>query len=156
MAFESGLVRGVPTFYGPRTATEGTIGNFTVDGAVQELVLEVTGQNITDDVWAIQSNALIPAGSRPLRAMVEVTEAFVLGGTTPTIDIGTDGSEGTNGFDLTEAEAEAVGVVLDVTFAGTWAARLAADTIVSVALGGTTPTVTAAGRMKVVIEYVKV
>jgi len=152
MGFENMAVRGVPNFFGPRTSTEGVGGEFKTTGVVKELVLDITGQNILDDVWAVQTVTL-PAGAKPLRAITEVTEAFVLGGTTPTIDVGTDGSEGTNGFDFTEAQAEAVGVVVDTTFAGTWAARLAADTLVSVALGGSTPTVTAVGRMKIVIEY---
>lgn len=156
MAFEDSSGRNVPTFYGPRTATEGVGGEYNVGGSLQELVLEFTGQNITDDVWAVQSNALLPAGCRPIRAIVEISEAFVLGGTTPTIDIGTDGSEGTNGFDIAEADAEAVGVYIDETFAGTWGARLAADTTVSVALGGSSPTNTAAGRAKVTIQYSKV
>lgn len=152
MAFETGAVRGVPTFYGPRTSTEGLVGVLKVEGNINQFSLEFTGQNILDDVWNIQT-FIIPAGSKILRAITEISEAFVLGGTTPTIDVGTDGSEGTNGFDIAEADAELIGVYEDTTFAGTWALRLAADTLVSVALGGGTPTVTAAGRAKIIIEY---
>lgn len=155
MGFENMVKRGVPNFFGPRTATEGLAGEFRTDGAVKELVLDFTGENINDDVYAVQTFTL-PAGAKLLRAITEISEAFVLGGTTPTIDVGTDGSEGTNGFDIVEADAEAVGVYVDTTFAGTWANRLAADTLVSVALGGASPTVTAAGRAKVVLEYVQV
>lgn len=152
MAFEDSAGRNVPTFYGPRLSTEGLVGVLKVEGNLNQFSLEFTGQNITDDVWAIQTFS-IPAGSKVIRAFIEVSEAFVLGGTTPTIDIGTDGSEGTNGFDLTEAQAEAVDVYEETTFAGTWADRLVADTLVSVALGGSSPTNTAAGRAKVIIEY---
>jgi len=141
---------GVSNFYGPRNTTEGPVGNFKTEGAVEELVMEVTGDNYT------QVSGTIPAGAKCLEAYIEVVEAFALGGTTPTIDIGTDGSEGTNGFDVAEADAEAVGLYVDSTFAGTWAAQLASDTTVGVALGGTTPTITSAGRMKVVVRYVNI
>ena len=141
---------GISNFYGTRNTTEGTVGNYNVDGAVQELVVEFAGDTLG------QASGTIPAGAKVLEAYVEVSEAFVLGGTTPTIDIGTDGTEGTNGFDVSEANAEAVGLYVDTTFAGTWANQLAADTTVGVALGGSSPTVTSAGRMKAVVRYVKV
>jgi hypothetical protein len=95
----------------------------------------------------------LPAGAKPLRALVDVNEAFVLGGTTPTILVGTQGSEVTNGFVISEAQAEATGVYEITTFAGTWAAEIATAVVVDVALGGTTPTITAAGKIKLVVEY---
>ncbi|NOQ73238.1 MAG: hypothetical protein GQ574_14620 [Crocinitomix sp.] len=79
----------------------------------------------------------------------------MLGGTTPVIDIGTESTEATNGFTITEAQAEAVGMYdLTSALAGTWAAGLAADTTVGLLLGGTSPTVTSAGKAKIVIRYV--
>lgn len=53
-----------------------------------------------------------------------------------------------------EAQAEAVGTVKP-TLNGTWANPLAAETTVGIALGGTSPTVTEAGRVDILIEYKK-
>ena len=91
-----------------------------------------------------------------IECVADVLEAFALGGTTPTINVGTSGSAGTNyGIELSEAQAEAVNTVkYDATAAGTWQSVLAADTTVAVELDGTSPTITSAGRAKVVIRYV--
>ena len=151
----SGLGAGVRSRFGPVAIPDGSAGVYRTSGARNELVLEFTGDDINNDDF---QKPIIPAGSLVTAAHAEILEAFVLGGTGPTIDIGTDGSEGTNGVNIVDTnEADTVGTydILD-TPDGTWAASLAADTTVSVALGGTTPTVTAAGRAKVVIEYINV
>lgn len=158
MGFESNSGLGTRNFYGPRSATEGVEGGIKTEGSVQEISIFFTGQNINDDVFS--SNLVqLPAGARPLRAIVDIQEAFTLGGTTPVINIGTDGSESTNGVSISEAKAEAAGVYTDadagVTFNGTWAASLAAATQISIALSGTTPTVGAGGKAKVTIQYTK-
>lgn len=157
--FESTSGLGTRNFYGPRSAKEGIEGGIKTEGSIKELTLKFTGQNINDDVFSTNL-AVLPAGSRPIRAIVSINEAFALGGTTPTINIGTDGSEATNGVSIAEAQAEATGVLTDadsgVAINGTWGSELAADTQVSVALGGTTPTVGAGGYAVVTIEYIMV
>jgi hypothetical protein len=107
--------------------------------------------------FALQTDFKLPAGAVVKNVYVEVQEAFVLGGTTPTILLGTDTSEVTNGFVISEAQAEAV-ATYDVTgtLTGTWAAPLAAETTVGLAMGGTSPTSTTAGKAKVIVEYVSV
>jgi len=157
--FESTSGLGTRNFYGPRSAKEGIEGGIKTEGSIKELTLKFTGQNINDDVFSANL-AVLPAGARPIRAIVSINEVFALGGTTPTINIGTDGSEATNGVSIAEAQAEAAGVLTDadsgVAINGTWGSELAADTQVSVALGGTTPTAGAGGYAVVTIEYIMV
>ena len=154
MSKENTAGLGVNTRYGPVAVPDGVGGVIKTEGAFNELTLEFSGQNINDGV---EQNPVIPAGSLIVGAYAEIEEVFVLGGTTPTIDIGTLTSETTNNVDITEAQAEAVGTY-DImgTPAGTWAASLAADTSVGIALGGTTPPATAVGKARVVIQYINV
>lgn len=152
---ESGSAR---NFYGPRSAKEGIEGSIKTEGSIQELSLKITGANINDDVFS-SNLAVLPAGCRVLRAIVAIDEVFDLGGTSPVINIGTDGSESTNGVSIDETRAEAAATYTDadtgVAINGTWAAELAADTQVSVALSGTTPTVGSGGYAVVTIQYIK-
>lgn len=129
------------------------------DTAVTEITATITGEQLVRDAStndAFLTQLKIPVGAVITRVIVQTKVAFNLGGTTPTILIGTEGSEVTNGFPITEAQAETVGTY-DLTAArtGTWNAPFAAVATVGVALGGTTPTVTTAGRMDVLIAYVK-
>lgn len=144
-------------FYGPRDNNEGTEGSHKTFGTKQQKVLDISSQSITDNVFAVDL-AFLPAGALPVGAFVQVIEAFVLGGTTPTILVGTEGSEVTNGLVISEAIAEATGTAdITATLTGTWDEALlgvSADTQISVVLGGTTPTITAAGHLRVTIEYV--
>jgi hypothetical protein len=150
----SGLGSGVRSRFGPVSVPDGAGGVVRTAGGMNQVVLEFSGADINNDDF---QKAIVPAGSFLTRAYIEVEEIFALGGTTPTIDIGTDGSEATNRVDVTQAQAQAVGTYDIVSTAlNTWAARLAADTTVSIALGGTTPTVTSAGKGRVVLEFVKV
>jgi len=163
MTFESNTGLGTRNHYGPRSAREGIEGSIKTEGSLQELTLKFTGDNINDDVFS-SNLSVLPAGARVHDVAFAVSEVFVLGGTTPTINIGTDGSEATNGISLAEAQGEAAGVYYGdqqnqetgVGINGTWAAELAADTQVSIALGGTTPTVTAAGYCTVTIRYFRI
>lgn len=144
---------GVQAHYGPRS-TDDAGGHINTDGTVQELRFKIDGTMLSNGTLPLVRTK-IPAGSLVIDVALEVTEAFVIGGTTPTLDVGTDGSEGTNGFDFSEAELEAVGTTVETTGAGTWAARLAAETTVNIAMGGTSPTSTSAGAGTVVIRYRK-
>ena len=143
-------VNGVTNYYGPRHRHEGVFGKLPGSGAEQELVLHVSGDTY------LTATGTLPAGATVVgNAIVEVAEAFALGGTTPVINIGVSGTEGTNRVaQVSEAQAEAVGTY-SIASAGTLAVNtpLAAAATIKVALGGTTPTITAAGRMKVIIPY---
>ena len=159
MPFENSAGLGVDNFYGERTTTDGIGGHTKIDGAIQQVVIEF-GVQVPDETGVanrMRNRVIIPANSLITRCYIDVETAAALGGTTPTILVGTDTSEVTNGFVVTEAEAEAAGIVdLTSTLTGTWAAGLLTDTSVSVVLGGTSPTMTAVGRYKFVIEYVHV
>lgn len=158
MGFESNTGLGVVNHYGERGTQDGVASGGELaggEGAVKEAVIYIKGSDFTSG--SFDTRFTIPAGSKFLEAQAEVTEAFALGGTTPTINVGTNGSEGTNyGIELSEANAEAAGTYYNSTGAGTWANPLAADTVIGVALDGTTPTVTSAGEAKVVIRYIKI
>lgn len=158
MGFESNTGLGVTNHYGPRDTQDGVASGGELaggEGSVKEAVIYIKGSDFSSG--SFDTRFTIPAGAKFLEAQAEVTEAFALGGTTPTINVGTNGSEGTNyGIELSEANAEAAGTYYNATGAGTWANPLAADTVIGVALDGTTPTVTSAGEAKVVIRYVKI
>lgn len=150
MAKENTAGLGVYNVYGPRKTAEGRSGQINTAGVVKELELDFRGDN-----YSLVS-ATLPAGAKVIECVADILEAFALGGTSPTLNIGTSGSAGTNyGIEISEAQAEAVNtVVYDNTAAGTWQSVLAADTTVVVGTDGTTPTVGTGGRAKVVIRYV--
>lgn len=152
MTLEANTGLNVKNHYGARETGRGA-GVLRTAGHSTELSIELSGELVGDETFV--EEFVIPAGSLILNAYVKVDEAFVLGGTTPTILVGTDGSEVTNGLVISEAIAEATGSAdLTGTLTGTWAAKLAADTTVGITLGGTTPTVTDAGYARLVVEYV--
>jgi hypothetical protein len=157
MGIENTSGLGVNASYGPREREVGQLsgGKVSTYGAEIQAVVYIRGDDFSSG--SFDTRLTIPAGSTFLDAQAEVNEAFALGGTTPTINVGTNTSEGTNyGIELSEAQAEAAGTYYNATGAGTWANPLAADTAVGVALDGTTPTVTAAGTAKVVLRFLKV
>ena len=148
----------VHNYFGARKAG-GTDGTYDTDGASRESIYELTGVDIGQAVlsnrWLVQQ--YIPAGAIIEKVYAKVKEAFVLGGTTPTLNLGTDTSEGTNGAYLTQVQAQAVGTYdITSTLRGTWAAPLAAKTLVDTALGGTSPTVTTAGRVEFIVRFATV
>lgn len=145
-------INGVTNFYGPSGRFENDEGVLYSQGSVRSQVINFTGANYSQVAFTL------PAGARIVAApLVEVVEAFALGGTTPTINIGVSGSHGTNYFaEISEAQAEAVGTYQSAAPAGTLAtsaAPLAAAVNIVVALDGTTPTITSAGACKVVVQY---
>lgn len=147
----------VHNHYGPYTEVNKTVGNSQDDqGFMKELVIDFDGTVVGNAAYPLLAPTL-PAGAIIEDVYLFVDEVFVLGGTTPAIEIGTEGSEATNGFSISEAQAEAVGTYdLTSALSGTWAAGLAAATTVGIALSGTTPTVTSAGKARVVIRYARV
>lgn len=149
MPLENSAGLGVNNQYGPRQTAEGRAGAINTFGIEKELELDFRGsdyQHVT---------AKLPRGAKFIRAIAFVEEAFALGGTNPTINVGTSGSVGTNyAIELTEAQAEAANTtVFNQTGAGTWANPLAADTVLAVGLDGTNPTISG-GKAKIVISYI--
>lgn len=146
------VVSTVNNHYGTRD-TGKTSGVHTMTGTMKELVLNIDGTMVGNAAYPLIVPTL-PAGAHVDEVFAEVSEAFALGGTSPTIEVGTETSEATNGFTITEAQAEATGTYdLTGALSGTWAAVLAAETTLGLAQAGTSPTVTSAGKMKVVIRY---
>ena len=144
--------------YGPRGTEDGVVGGGDLhgSGAIQERVVYITGADFAGGT-NFDTSLVIPAGSKFIEAYAEVSVPFALSGTSPTINVGTNGSEGTNfAIELSEAQADAAGRVYNSTGGGTFAGVLAADTPIGVALDGTTPGVTSAGKAKVVIRFIKI
>lgn len=146
---------GVYNHYGPRDV-EKNVGVIKTAGRSYEYSISIDPEVISNG-GPYPSTIKIPASSVIEDVYVVVEEAFTLGGTTPTINVGTDSSEGTNGLVISKARAEVAGTYdVTSTLRGTWAAPLAADTTVGVALGGTTPTITEVGKLRVIIRATKV
>ena len=100
-------------------------------------------------------NPVIPAGARITKAAL-ITKVQGVGGAGAVLDVGTNATEATNGFSITEVQLEAVAdTVVDLTAAlsGTWdaEAKLAADTTVNLALSVAALT---AGEWEAEITYV--
>ena len=159
MAFEDSAGLNVDNFYGPRTTTDGLGGHLKHEGGLRQMVIEF-GELVPGETTVanrLRSIETLPANSLITRCYLDVETLALMTGTTPTILVGTNDSEVTNGFVVTEAQAEAAGITdLTSTLTGTWAAGLLVDTAVSVVLGGTSPTLATGGRYKFVIEYINV
>jgi hypothetical protein len=153
MTTEVTTIRGVRAIYGTRERG-GAVGVIKTEGAVNQLSLDFTSDTITDDALA---TVVLPAGAIVTEAICQITEAFNLGGTTPTILIGEDGAEVTNGVAISEAQAEATGTYDIIgAAAGEWdpTSSNPNDVNVSIVLGGTTPVFTTnVGAGRVVISY---
>jgi hypothetical protein len=142
----------VNNHYGTRTSDRAQ-GKVKTEGTSNEVSIEITGVDAGNESFPLLSPWL-PDGAIIEKVFLEVKEAFDLGGTTPTILFGTEGSEVTNGFVVSETQAETPGTYdVTSTLTGTWAAPLDANTTVGLALGGGTPTATEDGKLEVVIRY---
>lgn len=154
MTFKNNAGIGVYANYGQRT-TGNAVGLEDQDGSLVRLSVNLTGQMLID---GFVPPVVLPKGALLKRADLRVDEAFVLGGTSPTVQVGAYGSVATNGIVLTQAELQAVGSKQPAsTGAGTWATNSSTGTTaaakVGVALGGTSPTVTSAGKAILVLEF---
>lgn len=155
MSRENKAGLGVLNTYGPRPVPDMARGTLKTEGAYNEFVLEFTGKDLNDNLANVLTT--LPAGIRFVDWFVEVEEVFALTGTSPTVLVGTDTTEVTNGFVISKAILEAKAVsAISTTFAGTWAATLAADTKVGIAFGGTLPVVANTGKGRIVARYLKV
>ena len=151
------VITTVANHFGQRSRLdEESQGIINTEGVSNELVVDIDAATITAAAFLLQAQAL-PAKAKITRVLWETREVFVIGGTTPTLRVGTAGTVATNGVSVSEAQLEAVGLY-DITAAlgGTWANQLAARTILGLAMAGTTPTNGTVGRGRMVIEYVKV
>jgi hypothetical protein len=152
MGFENNTGTNARNFYGPRTQFEGVTGEAPSAGMVKERVVTFTGKNVNEasDTFF----ATLPKGAKLFKAVVDTNEVFVLGGTTPEIFVGTQGSESTNNVALTEASMETTEVTESTDFSGTWAAEIQEETVISVAVGGGgSNTISDAGVARVTLFY---
>ena len=150
------VVREVHNHYGAYTEMNQTVGQFDTDGALQELIIDFDGSVVKAGAYPLMAPEL-PAGVVIEDVYLKVEEAFSLGGTSPAVEIGTETSEATNGFTITKTQIETVGTYdLTSALSGTWTAGLAAKTVLGIALSGTSPTATTAGKARAVIRYVRV
>lgn len=139
---------GLKVGFGPNQADFSSIGEHKTLGVDKEIRFILDGEKFSSGTYQFDASQVVPTGSVPLYAHARVTEVFALGGTSPTIQIGDAGSA-TRFGSLSEANAEALGTyTLSVT-----ATPLTADQTIVVSLGGTTPTVTTAGKVAVTIGY---
>lgn len=148
MVKENSAGLGVFNNYGPRTVDEGRFSEKRRQDSSLEVEVAFHGNDFLTVVGEIPAGALLRA------ATVDIVEAFDVGGTTPNIAIGTDGSAATNGVLISEAILEAVGKA-DIfgAAAGTWAALLASATTVAVELEGDTTVVTTQGHAVVKLYF---
>lgn len=138
-----------------RTGERANFGVTRKDGHDVEIVVYVAATDFTSGTATYNGTTFaVPAGFTVRSVGAEVIEAFNVGGTTPTMNIGVSGSVGTNyAVELSEAQLEALGNY-NSTPAGTLAANtpLAAAQTLTVGLDGTSPTITGtAGKVKIVI-----
>lgn len=156
MSFKNQAGLNVNNHYGPRD-TGGAVGVESTSGSEMTVAIQLTGASIND---GFVPPVVIPKGALVKGATLRVDEAFVLGGTSPTVQIGLAGSVATNNIELTETELEAVGTKVPAevgngTFDPASATGVAAAAKLAIALGGTSPTVSAAaGKATLVIKFV--
>lgn len=143
-------VSSVSNSFGPRK-TGGAKGVVKTEGSNNQASITFDSADVKAGKFPLETDLTIPKGAVIKGVYAEVFEALDVGAN---VLIGTDTSEATNGFVFATASAEAVGTYdLTSTLTGTWAAPLAADTIVSVAaVGGAT----VGGKAKVIVEYIVV
>lgn len=155
MTRESNTGLNVTNIYGPRPIPDMARGTMKTEGSTNELTFEFSGKDINENLTAVLTT--LPSGVRFTNFFIEVQEVFVVTGTTPALEIGTNGSEVTNGFTISETLLETAGISdIAVAFAGTWDGTLATPTEVGFALSGAGATVTDAGHARVVASYIKV
>jgi hypothetical protein len=143
--------------FGPRD-TGGSTGVLKVEGAIEQFRLEITGDDLNDLLEPLVPT-YIPAGALIRDAWWNTVEVFVATGTSPTLLVGTDTSEVTNGLVVNETALETLGTTrVTGTLTGTWAVNtpLAARTKVGFAIGGTGgPAIARSGRGILTVEYIR-
>ena len=143
-------------YFGPR-ASGGVSGVLDVEGAIEQVVFALMGDEINDNLGPLTPQWL-PKGSIIRDVWFQGEVAGTMTGTTPTLLIGTKGSEVTNGLVLSQAIVQGVlASRLTGTLVGTWAVNtpLAARTQIGFALGGTTPTLDRLFKGRLTIEVIR-
>lgn len=144
--------------FGPRV-TGGTIGVNKVEGIKEELIIDFNAEQFNDLADGLVPFVL-PAGAVIKAVYIDVEDVFVATGTSPTLLVGTNGSEVTNGFVVSEAILEATGSAnLTATLTGTWdnEVPLAANTTIGFAVGGTGgPALSDAGKARITILFERI
>jgi hypothetical protein len=144
--------------FGPRDVG-GTVGVLKVEGMEEELVIDFDGELFNTGLVGAK-DFVLPAGAVIKAVYVDVEDAFAISGTTPTLLVGTEGSEVTNGFVVSKAILEATGSAnLTSTLTGTWdnEVPLAANTTIGFVLGGTgTPALTNAGKARITVQFYRI
>ena len=157
MGFESNTGLGVFNHYGPRGTEDGLVSGGELpggEGTEKEATIYITGDDFAGTT-SFDTQLSLPAGALVVDATFEVSEAFTLGNADNVFNIGTNGSESSNGVSI--ANPDATGVTQDTTPAGDWGSELATATAVGVSVTGTTAAVTAgSGKAKAVIKYIKI
>lgn len=158
MSYEKTSGLNVNNQYGARH-TGGGVGVEHGYNSVKLLRIDLTGDSINEAVAGFVPPVKIPKGAQFKRAILRVDEAFTIGGTSPVVNIGGT-APGTNGITLTESELESTGTKVPAsTGNGTWAftSATSAAELITIALGGTSPTVTGGvGKATLILEYVDV
>lgn len=153
MTFKNNAGIGVFQNYGKRD-TGNAVGLEQGTNSGFRLSVNLTGQMLNDGFVPL---VVVPKGALFRSATLRVDEAFVLGGTSPTIRIGAAGSVATNGVVISETQAETVGTKALAAGAGTWAFDSTTGTTaaakVAIDMGGTSPTATSAGKAVLVLEF---
>lgn len=147
-------VQVVHNTYGAR-GVGGSTGVEKVSGSTELLRLQITGEDLNDLLEPLVPTYL-PAGAVIRDVWWDTQVAFNLTGTSPTILVGTDTTEVTNGLVISEAVAESTNTArLTSTLTGTWAVNtpIQARTKIGFALGGTSPVVARTGKGILTIEY---
>lgn len=135
----------------------GSTGVLKSNTATEQLRLEITGDDLNDLLEPLVPTYL-PAGAIIRDVFWDTVEAFSLSGTSPTILVGTDTSEVTNGLVVSKSVGESTNSArLTSTLTGTWAVNtpIQARTKVGFAIGGTGAAVARTGRGVLTIEYLR-
>ncbi len=143
---------GLRVGFGPNFPDFSSVAEHKTHGVDKEIRLVIDGEKFSGGTYQFDATEALPVGAVPLYAHVRVSEVFALGGTSPTILIGSSGSGAGSIFgSVSEANAEALGTyTLSVT-----ATPLTSTTAgnLQVTLGGTSPTVTSAGKAAITLGY---
>ena len=151
------VASGVPhKTFGARD-TGGATGLLRSDGPIEFLRLHITGEDLADLVEPLVPTYL-PAGTVIRDVWWDTIDVFTVTGTSPTLLIGTDTTEVTNGLVISEAVLESANTArLTSTLTGTWAVNtpIQARTKIGFALGGTSPVVSRTGAGVLTLEFVR-
>jgi hypothetical protein len=132
MSYESSNGLGVKTSFGPKKAGDFIVaGGFHAEGALQTVVIKFD-ESMLGTAFI---DAYLPTGAQVVSATLKVVKAFV--GAGATLEIGTYGSEATNGISWPVGGIGTANRTVDgAGAAGTWANPLVASAKVGIAESG--------------------